>query len=278
MAAAHCPARFPGTKNGLPGPATVSSPDRLVPAQPIRAVALCSYNGTNMDPMAGRPLARHLALTGTFEAITAVLRWEPPRLALAACGAVGGPETDFLLGLTYDDGVLWIHSAQDPDDCTPTTNGAFTALGNDGAQFAAVLSAGHWVPAPPSPNDGSCGGDGRWGQQLDMVPAGATGADICPPTSTAARHVLAHSDIDALVAVLNTGKTSVSTQSCVEDIDPKTKQPVNPEFSSIRFTYPQGPAVVVRIAPGCRPSIENGSLQTADATAALQVLDTILKK
>ena len=276
MPAESCPARFPATKNGLP-PATVSSPDRLVPAQPIRAVALCSYDGTNMSPLAGRPLVEHRVLTGAFDSLTAGLRWEPPGSA-GACTLTGGAETDFLLGLTYDNGVLWIHSAKDPNDCTRTTNGAFTASVNDGAQFAAVLAAGHWVAAPPTPDAGPCGGDGRWGQQLVMVPAGATGADICPQTPAAARHVSTQSDIDAVAAVLNSGRTFVSTSSCAQETDPTTKQPVEPEFSSIRFTYPKGPAVVVRLARGCRPSVDNGNLQTMDATAALGVMNAILKK
>jgi hypothetical protein len=43
------------------------------------------------------------------------------------CTAIAGPQTDYLIGLSYPGATLWVSTADEPNACTPTFNGEFTS-------------------------------------------------------------------------------------------------------------------------------------------------------
>lgn len=143
---------------------------------------LCAYLGSNMAPMAGRPLGTQTLLTGDLATMTTDLRWLPPGTGNPTCNDMGGPQTNFLLSLRLaSGGSMWVFAAEEVDHCVRSTNGRFQTLHTSGPQFAAALRAGRWVPAPPDPAPDPCDATGRYGQQNTMVPAGVVAIRICPP-------------------------------------------------------------------------------------------------
>lgn len=53
-----CPTTFPAAKAKVPVITPAATADRLVPDIPLTSPLLCSYAGSNMAPMAGRPADR----------------------------------------------------------------------------------------------------------------------------------------------------------------------------------------------------------------------------
>ncbi len=120
---------------------------RLVPATPVQSALLCSYVGTNMDPVANQRLSGSRTLTSGLAEMVQDLRWLPPRMNGQShnCTAVGGPQTNYLLALVLADGTTaWVAAAQDPNSCVDATNGTFTASANIGPELAATMKTGQW--------------------------------------------------------------------------------------------------------------------------------------
>ena len=180
-AAARCPARLQAAaRSEIPLPPVNGISSRLVPQTPARAALLCSYLGTNMDPIADQRLTTSRTLTSDLTALVRDLRWLPPRIdgQSVYCTDVGGAQTNYLLALMLTDGTTaWVAAAQDPNGCVPASNGTFTALANIGPELATTMKTGRWPGRRPLP--GACSGGSRYGQQTQLVPEGAVSMDIC---------------------------------------------------------------------------------------------------
>lgn len=242
---------------------------------------LCAYDGSNMAPMAGRPLGAHTVLAGDLTALESDLRWQPPNNNLGMCTMVGGPQTNFLLALRPATGApLWVYAARDLNGCERTTNGRFVSLDNSGAQFAASLAAGRWMPAPPPQVPSQCAVTGRFGQQNVLVPAGVVAARVCANGgSPGAGRTVRIADPSALRPLLNAvdrATTRPSGNSCAQIVDPETGKAVVQTFYAVVFEYPTGPAVRLSVADGCRPGLDNGNLQSTDAAPVLAAVEKLL--
>lgn len=255
-----CPARLkaaPQSENPLPPVNGISS--RLVPATPVKSALLCSYLGTNMDPIADQRLSASRTLTSGLSTMVQDLRWLPPRIdgQSVNCTAMGGPQTNFLLALILTDGTTaWVAAAEDPNSCVQASNGTFTAFANIGSELAATMKTGQWPGRKIFPGD-PCAGTGRYGQQSRLVPAGAVGLDICRSTGGPFQ-TIAHvtGGFGALVDALNGKPTTTSTNSCSISTTGLTY--------NLTFRYASGPPVEVRYIKGCVPAIDNSSLQSTD--------------
>lgn len=267
-----CPSRLKATErseNPLPPVNGIS--DRLVPATPVRTALLCSYVGTNMDPIANQRLAASRILTSGLAEMVRDLRWLPPRINSQPvnCTAVGGPQTNYLLGLHLADGTTaWVAAAQDPNGCVQATNGTFTAFANIGSELAATMKTGQWPGRRPFPGD-TCAGAGRYGQQSQLVPDGAVALDICH-SAGGAFNTVAHvtTGFSAVVDALNAKATTTSTNSCAISAPGL--------MYNLAFRYATGPPVEIRYMKGCNPALDNSSLQATDNGNLVALLEALM--
>lgn len=275
-----CPRVFAGTPPWVPAPPSgVDGRERLVPRQaPARAV-LCAYDGSNVPrAQSGWTLSGSHTLSGGFDRLAHDLT-SLPRLLPGqrhACPAIGGPQTDYLLGLSYPDGTLWVSGAAEPTICMGTSNGVFTSPANTGALMQASYTAGTWTRPPPRHSDDPCRGRpiGRLGQESVLVPDHPASVRICqgPPTEgqrLTYRTVTLDHGFDDLVAALNTLTTTpwAGTDRIV------TAPTV---YYEVDFRYPDGRDVQLAVDPSSVPAIDNGSLQARDASTVVPILQRLL--
>lgn len=182
------------------------------------------------------------------------------------CTAVGGKQTNYLIGLTYPGGGrTWVASTDDPNDCVATSNGEFSSFGVVGPSVTDAFTSGHW-PARSSASCNQPGQDiGRLGQDAVMVPPGSTSLTICTP---APRTLF--SGYQALTAALNSLPARQSTHTCADGTGPATS------FYQLLFTYALGPPVQVTITSRCHPAIDNNSLQSPNARTVLPLIQHLL--
>lgn len=276
-----CPTTFPAAKAKVPVITPAATADRLVPDIPLTSGLLCSYAGSNMAPMAGRPIGAQKVLAGDLTTLQSDLRWQPPNSGFGACSSVGGPQTNFLLALRPNAGPpLWVFAALDPNNCEPTTNGRFVSLDRSGMQFAASLAAGRWMPAPPRENASRCDAAGRFGQQDELVPPGVTAVRICVTiANTDTEKTVRITDAARLQPLLDAAdrtKIGPTTGSCAQAVDTKTGQSLMPTFFTVAFDYATGPSVRLSVADGCRPGLDNGNLQSSDTAPVSAAVKKLL--
>jgi hypothetical protein len=273
----RCPAKLSLTSNGIPKPPSTITAHRMLPDGTVRSALMCVYVGTNMDPDAGLPLLRRMNLGGDLAAMAEELRWLPPEVPgeQHSCSAVGGTQTNFLVAVGFADGrTSWLGAADDPNACIGTA-GSIISSGTTGARFLAAMRAGRWVP-PTKPDGGSCSGQARFGQQVQMVPAGAVSVRICLDIGSSSSHVDRTTGFTGLVNALDQPPTRASTSSCAfPPTPPGTKVPDNP-FYRLVFHYRQGPSVGVRVMLGCVPAIDNSSLQAADSSGVATLIKALM--
>jgi hypothetical protein len=202
---------------------------------------------------------------GCSTALAAQLSWQP-RSASFFCPDVGGRQVNYLIGLTYGGGGrIWVAATQDPSGCTAASNGEFTSSGLVGPTVSQAFTSGRW-PARQPVSCNRAGQDlGRFGQGAVMVPAGSVSLTICAP----AAHVLT-SGYQDLTSALNLLPARPSTNTCSGGGGPAAP------FYRLLFSYPQGPPVQVTIAGGCRPAINNSSLQSPSASTIVPVISHLL--
>jgi hypothetical protein len=264
-----CPQVHTGAPPWVPDlPRGVDGRSRLVPPQaPVRAV-VCAYAGMNTDPeQAGWALTSGQELTAGLDGLADDLTLAARRTAPVACPAVGGPQVNYLLGLTYQTGTLWLSTADDPGQCSLASNGLFTANGI-GKAVATAYDAGRWTGIPPD-DTVPCGGGvqlGRLGQDAALVPSGAVSAEICRGNGPSVRLT---SGFNGLVDALNQLPTEPAGYQCHTD--------GNVVGYQLLFRYAMGPPVLIRIFAGCRPAIMNGSLGANDASTALPIVEQLLE-
>jgi hypothetical protein len=267
--AAHpsCPARYAGRAPWVPArPGGSDGRARLVPPTTPSSALVCAYAGSNLaTQQAGWALAGRRRLTGGLAALAAQLSWQP-RGAPGPCRAIGGKQTNYLIGLTYPGGGrIWVASSDDPSDCVATSNGEFSSFGVVGPIVTEAFASGRW-PARSSASCNRLGQDiGRLGQDAVMVLPGSTSLTICTP---APRTLF--SRYQGLTAALNSLPARPSTHSCTDGTGPATS------FYQLLFSYPQGPAVRVTIASRCYPAIDNNSLQSPTARTILPIIQHLL--
>jgi len=176
-----CPQVHEGAAPWVPAdPQGVDGRSRLVPPQTPQSALVCAYDGFNDGEQKGWALTDSRELSGGLDQLATDLTLRPRYSGGGGCTQMGGPQVDYLLGLSYPDGVVWVSTAQEPNNCVASSNGVFRT-GNLGDQVAAAHAAGAWPLAPP-PAVAPCADPlrGRLGQETTLVPDGVTSVDICP--------------------------------------------------------------------------------------------------
>jgi hypothetical protein len=260
-----CPARYAGPAPWVPArPAGVDGRARLVPRTAPSSALVCAYAGSNLAKrQAGWALSGRRQLTGGLAALAAQLTWQP-RGAPGACTAIGGQQTNYLIGLSYPrGGRIWVAATHDPNDCVATSNGEFSTFGVVGPIVTKAFTSGRWPARQPAACNRPGQDTGRLGQDTAMVPPGSTSLTICTP---AARTLT--TGYQALTSALTSLPARPSTHTC-------SGGPPTP-FYQLLFSYPHGPPVQVTIAGSCHPAIDNGSLQSPTARTILPIIQHLL--
>ncbi|MTD16229.1 hypothetical protein GIS00_20020 [Nakamurella sp. YIM 132087] len=260
--------------------------DTLVPDEIPTHALTCRYRfGTpSGEPGKSGPVAS--VLTGDLTTMVGEIRSWPTDLdgAGGVCPAAGQSMTDTVLyGLTYADGsTVWISA--DTNLCSKLGNGRDTADVNRAHQLISSSRAGRWLTIEEifesCPQDYNCASynQGRWGQQLEMVPAGATEVEVGRATwrdqlNPTLRTVPAD---PALVAGFNDLPVDGPSQgSCTPDGEPANED----HLYTVRFSYADGPTVLIRVSPHCTPAVDNGSLAAGspdDLGTIVPMLDQII--
>lgn len=270
-AAPSCPARYAKQAPWVPAkPTGVDGRSRLVPTKTPSSALICAYAGSNeAKQQAGWALSGRRPLTGNLAGLAAQLSWQPRRLSgqRIACTLMGGPQTNYLIGLRYPGGgMMWVAATAEPNECVAASNGEFTSTGTIGPAVSKAFASGRW-PARPAVSCNKPFQDiGRLGEDKAMVPAGPTSLTICAPKA----RTTTTSGYQALVRALNRLPARPSTRSCSGSPGPES-------FYQLFFSYAAGPPVSVNIAVGCQPEIDNLELQSASASSVLPVIQQLLK-
>ncbi len=116
---------------------------------PSRVIA-CSYadsGATGAGTSVGSPLGQSRIISDGLDQLAGRLAGMPAWYADGEptfCTQVGGPAANYLLGLSYPSGTMWVSTATDPNACSGTTNGDFVSRTSLGKDVAYALSTGRW--------------------------------------------------------------------------------------------------------------------------------------
>jgi len=264
-----CPARYADQAPWVPAkPAGTDGRSRLVPQTTPSSALVCAYRGNNTDKrQAGWALSGRRSLVGGLARLAGQLSWQPRRLPghQIACTAVGGPQTNYLIGLSYPGATIWVAATDEPNECVSASNGEFTSYGIIGPDVSRAFASGRWPDRPSASCPGPRQDIGRLGQDTTMVPAGSTSVTICAPKARTLT-----SGYQALVSALNRLPAHPSTLSCSGTPSPSASY-------QLVFSYPEGPPVLVTVLSGCHPPIDNLDLQSDSASSILPVIQQLLK-
>lgn len=252
----------------------------MLPDLAARSALVCAYNGSNWKSNAGLPLSSGKNLKGDLAAMVDELRWLPPEVpgGQHVCTAMGGPQLNFLVAVTFADGrTSWLGTADDPNGCVGTA-GSIASPWTAGPRFTAAMKAGRWTAPAPS-SIGNCSGAPRFGQQSRMVPAGAVGLTICWNIGDKKSQVEVDRGFADFVTALNAPKNIASTSTCHgASASTGTSEVPGPISYRLIFRYPTGPAAEVHFTQSCDPSIDNFSLAATDSGTVLPLLKALLRK
>ena len=266
-----CPASYAHQAPWVPAkPAGIDGRSRLVPQITPSSALLCAYRGSNMaKQQAGWALSGRRSLAGGLASLADQLTRQPRRPHQPiACTLVGGPQTNYLIGLAYPGGArIWVSATDEPNECVSSSNGEFTSAGIIGPAVSEAFTSGRWPARPPVACNRPYQDIGRRGQDTAMVPAGSISVTICAPKG---RTRTLTSGYRALVSALNRLPTRPSTHSC-------SGTPAPSGFYQIFFSYSEGPPVQVYILIGCHPAIDNDDLQATSASSVMPVVRQLLK-
>ncbi|HEX9359749.1 MAG TPA: hypothetical protein VF933_38820, partial [Streptosporangiaceae bacterium] len=210
-----CPASYAGQVPWVPAkPTGVDGRSRLVPRRTPSSALVCAYHGSNTAKrQAGWALSGRRSLAGGLASLAGQLTWKPhsPRQPIA-CTLVGGPQTNYLIGLAYPGGArIWVAATDEPNECVGASNGEFTSSGIIGPAVSKAFASGRWPARTPVSCNRSYQDIGRLGQGTAMVPAGSTSVTISAPN---ARTRTLTSGYQALVSALNRLPIRPSTLGC----------------------------------------------------------------
>lgn len=148
--------------------------DRLLPPDAPASLAVCRY--PVLDITMTTPIASPYAVerrtvpdAAVRARIVGTLTWAPEDTGHGrVCTLIGGDETVYLVGATYDEAVIWVAARSDPNSCSGATNGHFTSrerseslsrlssgaaagsgarrVGATRAPWAGWVTPGHWRP------------------------------------------------------------------------------------------------------------------------------------
>lgn len=258
-----CPAKYAERAPWVPAkPRGVAGDSRLVPNKTPKSVLMCAYPGLNGGNSRTRwALSGKHAVTGNLAGLAQELTWQPRKVSEQniACTMVLGTQTNYLIGLTYSSGTVWVSASDEPNECVDVTNGEFTALPALGKDATHAFRSGQWPAATPV---GCRSHAGRLGQDDSMVPPGAVSLTICVRRA----HVI-KGDFGSLVSSLNALQTVVSNGTC---------SPTPKRSYQLIFGYRQGPPVSVSVMDGCYPELFNGSLQAQRAGSVISIIQHLL--
>jgi hypothetical protein len=268
-AALACPARYAGQVPWVPAkPAGVDGRARLVPQRTPSSALMCAYAGSNMAKrQVGWVLSGRRSLTGNLAGLAAQLSWKARSLhgQEIFCGGVGGPQTDYLIGLTYPGGgTMWV--AVTDDACDGASNGEFTSARGIGPDVDQAFASGRW----PAQRPASCNGTvdiGRLGEDKMLVPAGATSLTIC----ASGKGRTFTSGYQAVARALDRLPTRPSSGFCSSS--PESSAPMY----QLLFSYPEGPLVSVYVSAGCHPEVGGLDLQSASASTVMPIIQQLVK-
>jgi hypothetical protein len=264
-----CPASYAHQPPWVPGkPARVDGSSHLVPPFAPMSALICAYRGSNTaKQQAGWALSGRRSLAGGLARLAAQLTWQPRRSTQPSpCTLVGGPQTNYLIGLTYRGGArIWVAATDDPNRCVGTSNGEFTSSGVIGPDVSKAFASGRWPARQPVSCHRPYPDIGRLGQETAMVPAGSTSVTICAPKG----RTLTTTRYQDLLSALNRLPARPTTHRCSGTPSPSG-------YYQVFFSYPQGPPVLVSILVGCHPAIDNLSLQASSASTVLPVIRQML--
>jgi len=264
-----CPAKYAGEVPWVPAkPVGVDGRSRLVPQQTPSSALICAYPGSNLaNRQTGWLLSGQRSLTGNLAGLATQLSWEARRLPSQQtfCAGVGGPQTNYLIGLTYPGGgTLWVTATDSA--CDSASNGEFTSASGVGSDMSRAFASGRWPARQPA----SCGGavdSGRLGEEKALVPPGTTSLTIC--ASGKARTFT--SGYQAVVGALDRLPAQPTKGYCSS-----SPAPPDPMYQLL-FSYPEGPLVSVYVAVGCHPEVGGLDLQSASASTVMPIIQQLLK-
>jgi hypothetical protein len=248
LTSADCPAGDHPPQ--APAPQGINAGDRLVPDETPEGVIVCAYLGSDGQ------LTGASTLHGDLSAVTESLTWLPRGDTHSyPCSTVLLPTDgeNYLIGLSYADGALWVSAPG--DHCAGATNANLRELA-DAAYRTQTWPGSEGTGKPCEPTDA-----GRLGQDETLVPGTPVGLRICARGEDRG----ANFDPAPLAAALNQLPTRPSTHICSQE--GRHGQPYH-----LRFSYPTGPDVWVRVDESCRPAIDNNSLQADNPSTIMALL------
>lgn len=162
----------------VPAPPSAPGVDgRLVPTRTPLRVLLCSYPAPAVSSTIA--LGQQVTLDASAPAAAGVLRTlqDAPTSTTdggRVCPDHVGPITEYLVGLTYADGLVWVAT---PGGCAGSTNGATSSGADASAAVAAVFDAEPSASVPPVAGSGSVVGSGGSGGSASPGPGGGVDPD-----------------------------------------------------------------------------------------------------
>ena len=262
-----CPASYAHQAPWVPAkPAGIDGRSRLVPQITPSSALLCAYRGSNTArQQAGWALSGQRPLAGGLASLASQLTWKPrsPHQPIA-CTAVGGPQTNYLIGLAYPGGARY----GSPRPTSPTVRRRLQRR---------VTSSRHYRP--------------RREHGVRLRPVARPHASVVQPVLPGHRPARpGHGDGSRRLDV----RDHLRTQGPRGDhqlsgpglgTQPAADPPLNPGCPGtpgpsaayqIFFSYPEGPPVLVSILVGCHPAIDNNGLQANSASSVIPVIRQLL--
>jgi hypothetical protein len=253
-------------------PQGVDGGARLLPDRQPRSVVDCAYPVLDLRATlpSGPPyrLASRTLVTGDRMDDVVELLASAPRGdgGGRACTAIGGDETVHLVGVRFDDAIVWVASLAEPNRCSTATNGDFISP----LAVGSTLEQWFGTPGRKDPNQGGCHPwtSGRLGDDRSLAPDGDPTVMVCRPTSTGQQVLQLRRDQSRqVVQALRALATPPTDHTCAGG-DPQPGE----DFRLV-LDYDRGNDVVINVVPSCRPQLMSSTLEAEDATSVIGLVE-----
>ncbi len=234
---------------------------RLLPERDPASLVVCAYPTMTVTSSAPptapyRLTQRTLATAEQRRQVVDLLSWAPRWNGQEnVCTMMAGDETAYLVGVRYDDAIVWVAAKADANACSKATNGDFTSGAPLGVPLRALLAA------TPDPAGARCDARtfGRLGDDHTLAPEGAPLVTVCRVAADGSTKPTA---LDAsrsaqVVAALQALPTRPTSHTC------NGSGAATDRRFHLVLTYPQGPAVRVDVDPDCGPPVRGGGVESA---------------
>lgn len=262
-----CPSTIGTSPTLVPAKPTIGgTTDALVPDQVPSYAVVCSYPaGSNTEQT---PTASSYRLQSSVQ-VKSGLEAIPDDLGhLMAgsgknrpCTAMGGAQTQTLLGLQYARGVVWVANLAEPNNCSASSNGVFTTPTSLGREFTDAARTGVWKLTTPT-NPCAGGSPGRAGADKQLVPGDPTGLVVCVESKAKPVPVDLQHRLQAAFGKLVTAPSQMYAQCSGAG-----------KTAYLVFDYAVGPRVWIQVAPRCTPQVLSDGLQADSAGEVVQLLE-----